>query len=503
MADRTIQAAIEHYLKTQQLSITQFAERSGLNSGTLSNILNGHRFLSVGQMDRITEAMGLPEGYFYDQYAKACIESAPNWRRYSPFLRRSAELGKTEGMVSIVRRMLENPSYGPLLFELAEHFLDEGKLEAAGILYQNVAESEKYQHSERLALCEYRLFQIVRQDLEAKDEILRAATRFEGYLERLDEADQAEALLDLADTYVHLRKWERVEQLAEELERKMQAEQVLWNKEGKALPQGPAKSMGQEDEAAFRPLLSFTLHSYRLRVVVYERRGEYEKALYYLSLCTDSSRRYAAEESMVDEGSAAVGKPASMKPFEDWVQAERLACRMLAGETEVLHAYADWILDREDAGRLEAVFRMVKAANTYGYDLDDILKRCQPIINGLALPIGQEPSCSKVDWPQKDSAKGSVLSANRFAQEWGVHFFIELAMYNLKKQRFPSAVAHLLQSLAWGVATGNHAGIIRCVALFEKYREHAGAEDITLFRELIERLYQQTENKRRTPADGA
>ncbi|ANS76164.1 hypothetical protein AWM70_17545 [Paenibacillus yonginensis] len=495
MADRTIQTAIEHYLKTHQLSITQFAERSGLNSGTVSNILKGHRFLSVGQMDRITAAMGLPEGYFYDQYGKACMETAPDWRRYSPFLRRSAELGKTEGMVLVVRSMLENPSYGPLLFELAEQFLGEGRMEAASILYQNVAESEKYQHSERLALCEYRLFQIARFSLEDKDTLLRSATRFEGFLERLDEADQVEALLDLADTYAFLRKWERVEQLAEELERKTSAESPLLHKRGKKAPEQLAQPAGFDQGDPFRPQLSYILHSYRLRAIVFEKRGEYDRALHYLSLCRDTSRVQAS----------AGGMQGSLKPFEDWVEAETLACRMLAGEPEALQAYADRNLLSEGADKPGAVFRMVQAANEHGYDLDVILERCQPIIDGIAAPLGEIPAADGgvLSGLQRHLADSPKFVSSPFAREWGVHFFGELAVYELKKQRFAPAMAHLLRSLAWGIAARNNAGIIRCAALFEQYREHAGPQDLAMFRELIEVLHEQTENKRRTPADGA
>ena len=72
---------------------------------------------------------------------------------------------------------------------------------AAAILYKGVCEAEKYQHSERLAMCQYRLFIIdLGEDLE---ENFRAATQFEIYVNRLDETNQLEALKQL----MHVLEW--------------------------------------------------------------------------------------------------------------------------------------------------------------------------------------------------------------------------------------------------------------------------------------------------------
>lgn len=83
------------------------------------------------------------------------------------------------------------------------------------MLYESVAESEKYQHSERLALCQYRLFTIALG--EDRDANLRAAVQFEGFVNRLDEVDQLDALKDLANTYSALRHWDKVMAMAKEM----------------------------------------------------------------------------------------------------------------------------------------------------------------------------------------------------------------------------------------------------------------------------------------------
>lgn len=94
-AASTILTELEDYMKREALTISKFAARSGMNSGTLSNVIQGHRPIAMQQLDRITLAMDLPEGHFYDLYVdNYIINGAPDWRRIGPLLQRCAELDK-------------------------------------------------------------------------------------------------------------------------------------------------------------------------------------------------------------------------------------------------------------------------------------------------------------------------------------------------------------------------------------------------------------------------
>ncbi len=73
----TILAEFEEYLKQNNLTLAQFAEFSGVHQRTLSNWITQHRPVSVQQLDRITLAMGLPEGYFYELYIENYIIDLP------------------------------------------------------------------------------------------------------------------------------------------------------------------------------------------------------------------------------------------------------------------------------------------------------------------------------------------------------------------------------------------------------------------------------------------
>lgn len=128
-------------------------------------------------------------------------------RRIRPFIFRCAELDRLDCIEQIVNRLLEDLSYASLLFEFAEQFYADNKRSAARILYQGVSEAEKYQHSEQLALCQYRIFQIELEEQQDLEEKLRAATQFELYVSRLDAADQLDAMKQLMHIYGLVHKW--------------------------------------------------------------------------------------------------------------------------------------------------------------------------------------------------------------------------------------------------------------------------------------------------------
>ncbi|KOS00942.1 DNA-binding protein, partial [Paenibacillus polymyxa] len=155
----------------------------------------------------------LPEGHFYDLFIENyIIDHPPNMRRIEPFLFRCADLDKLNAIRRVVGAIMDNLLYSPKLFEIAGELLAQGRHAAALLLYEGVAEAEKYQHSERLAVCQYRIFTIQVGDDQSRN--LKAATLFEPFVERLDEIEQLDALKDLANVYRSLRKWDKVEEVA-------------------------------------------------------------------------------------------------------------------------------------------------------------------------------------------------------------------------------------------------------------------------------------------------
>ncbi len=453
---KTIQAKLDAYLKIEGITINQFAGISGVNSGTLSSIINGNRPVAVKQLDRITAGMGLPEGELYELYIdEYVVRSTPDWRRLGPFLQRCAELDKLECIRQVVRTIMDNISYAQAVFEMGEEWFAQGKRQAAALLYEGVAESEKYQHSERLALCQYRLFKIaLGKDQEAN---LRAAMHFEYFVERLDEVDQLNALKDLANIYASLHRWNNVDVIAEAMGRKASIQyQNRYHKVSR-------RAVSKETD---RPLCFYILYSHLLRSAVCAEHGEYGQALQYVSRYSDFSwvQERTEEARLITE------------QFMEWAGANTYLYRLMSGETAVLADYVEFISTREGE-IIPALTKIIQAANRFGLNVDPIIERFE----------------SRVGFKEQRTRMGKRNV--QVTEDQSAVLLYELSVYYLKTQRVHRGLVYLFQNLDLSVRMNSDSGIVGCVALFEQYRHLSSVEDQERYKILIGEVQKINEKK--------
>ncbi|MXO77479.1 MULTISPECIES: helix-turn-helix domain-containing protein [Paenibacillus] len=444
----TIAAELKQYLIQKGLSMTEFGHIIDLNVGTVSSIVTGNRILSVNQLDRITAGMELPPDYFYERYIEECIlEETLNWRRISPFLYRCVELGRLDCLQCVVFLLLDNPIYPPLLFEVAENIYRDGYKEAAAFLYENVSESERQQHSERLAVCQYRLFTIrIGNDQEKSYD---AAVQFEPYIERLDEVDQLEALKELANTYRSLRKWDKLELFAKALGDKAK---IQYNLEQKRHHTNKDNSKKPKF-----PLFAYWAFSHLLRAEACEGRKDYEQALRHTYAYADLSWVNATDETALKW----------KRQYEDWAVVNTYVNKLLSGDKSVLLNYVNYISSRKEEV-LPALDNMLEAANRYHFDVDDILMQFEgEIISFL------------------EQKKVEDLYTQRFITERYTDFSRELAIYLLRKGRFSDGFTFLLSCLEKSAEANNRIQAIRCMRLFTHFKEHASAHTRAVYGNLI------------------
>ncbi|MDH6672674.1 transcriptional regulator with XRE-family HTH domain [Paenibacillus sp. LBL] len=444
----TIRSELETYLKKTGLTINQFGELSKINSGTLSTIIKGVRPIAMQQLDRIVAAMGLPEGSFYELYLEECFSYPLNWRRLKPFLYRCAELDKLMLIQKVVRYMTDNLAYVPLLFDTAEVLLNQEKRSAAAIIYESVAESEKYQHSERLALCHYRLFTIsIGHDQEKN---LRAATKFEGFVERLDEIDQLDALKDLANTYLSLRQWGKVDEMSKEMGRKATIQYHHKYNQNSRFKYNLLKKPK-------RPLFLYIIYSHLLRSAVCDEMGNYELALKYVSLYSDLSwvKEDTAEALRIKE------------EFKILALVNTCLYQLMMGQVEVLPQYVAYVESRE-AEILPALIKIIQAANKYNFNIDFVLEKFESQISSYAV---------------KQANIGTYtyqVVADRYT-----HFLSELSLYYLRSQRYDIGINCLLDCLASAIEIHSDSAILNCVRMFEKFRDFTSVEVQNKYNTLI------------------
>ncbi|MGG6313669.1 helix-turn-helix domain-containing protein [Paenibacillus macerans] len=454
----TVRQELEDYLRRTELTLQQFSEISGINPGTISSMLSGQRQISMHNLDLITEGMGLGDGSLYEVYLEDCLFGAPpDWRRMGPFLRRCAELDKLDCLERLVQAVADHLAYMPLLLETAEQFFREGKRRAAAILYNCVAECEKYQHSERLALSRYRLFTIGLGD--DQEENLRVAALFEEYVDRLEEGHQLDALKDLADVYASLHRWDRVQSLAEKLEQKAAIQYHHRVKRKR-------KEVGK---GASRPELFYLMYAYLLMANVCDAHQEYARALEYVGLYNGSDS-YGIEKWSEEERRIA-------EQFREWGRANTHLYRLMSGEVRALADYAACLAANAHE-TVPGMYRILQAANQFQLNVDHLLERFR---GQLAY---RDRMC-------RFGKYNSQIVADQY-----VRYLSELAQYDLYTQRYELGFRHLFESLELALRFNHETMLIHCVRLFEQFRHKASGECQEQYKNLLCEVQKNHEKKR-------
>ncbi|GIP13504.1 hypothetical protein J1TS5_56740 [Paenibacillus macerans] len=443
----TILGALEQFSKQHGLNISQLSRLTGLNTGTMSAILNSQRVLSVHQLDRITKVMNLPDGHFYEQYIQEYLnEVAPNWRRIKPFFYRCAELDKLDCIKQIVNLLLDNPLYASPLFEVAEELIAQGKRMAAAILYESVALSEKSQHSERLAYCQYKLF-LTRLGPD-QEQNYRAAIQFEPFAERLEEIDQLVALKDLADTYRSLRRWDKVKKICIKLKQLAEI-QYSFSHSRKKLDQGFVKLP--------RPLFFYVVFGNMLISNAYYEQGDYELALQILSEAADLEWVKETDEETLYWKNL----------FQEWTQANILLTKLMAGDIELLSEYVNYFETKENE-ILTGLWNIMIVANRYKINLDHILTKFESVLSNV-LEHEENEICNQQN-----------------TDDQLVGLLCELADYYLIKGDHKQGFKFLIDGLKKSTMINDESSMLRCMRLFERFRNVASAESKVEYHQLVE-----------------
>ncbi|MFB5678027.1 transcriptional regulator [Paenibacillus terreus] len=437
--------------------MSEFGAVAGLNPGTVSGIVMGNRSIAVHQLDCITKAMDKPEDYFYNRYVQEYMLDAPlNWRRVKPFLQRCMELNRLDCIAKVVDVLMENVTYyAPLVFELAEDFFAQERYEAAALLYKNVAFSEKHQHSERLAVCQYRLFKIRIGDDQVQN--LKAAVEFGPYAERLDELEQLDALKDLANLYRSMGHWDKVFELAQDMGRKAR---ILYD-----LRHNSARLDHDVSHKLSRPFFFYVAYSDFLMASASDEKGDYAKGLEHIRAYADLS--WVKEQ---DEDTRQW-----MASFQQWANVNTCVNRLMSGDISVLPEYIEYIEGKKEV--FAELLNVVEVANRHNLDIDPILERFEHQLK-----------------QERDRESEDIYSYQVLNEEEAKYWY-ELSKYQLHRKNYSHGFKNLIDCLQRADKINNKVLMMNCVGLFEYFRSVATSEIKTQYNVLIREVWERNGQK--------
>ncbi|RAP29085.1 hypothetical protein C2W64_04032 [Brevibacillus laterosporus] len=193
---------------------------TGIDSVTLSQIMNNKRGLTLPQLDAITEALGLPKDTFYEYFIGECFNesgklspvktadfftSCINVERYD-ITKRIIELIKDD---TDRRRLLDNT------FKMAEHIFSSDQRNYSLPLY-DIVTANSTTRNERAAISYFKRFVIAR-DIDLTVSGYQTLYQFLEYFPILPEEYKLEAYYKILTFYNAVEKWGELLKYAAEL----------------------------------------------------------------------------------------------------------------------------------------------------------------------------------------------------------------------------------------------------------------------------------------------
>lgn len=443
----SIRTEIRKCMQKRGYNLSNFAKASAITSSHLSSLLSESpsRPLSVQHLDRINVTLGNPEGCFYELYVDECFLSGkPHRSRVKPFLLRCAELDKKNCIEQVLSRMMEDLNYISLVFEVAEELHTKGNIHKSLVFYECVAEHERYQHSERLAISQYRLFRAaLGKDLERNRD---AVTRFAPFRNRLPVNYQLDGLLQLGRVYFTLRDWDRLGQHADELRVLIK---IVYHEEVQ-------KKVRKQEHVRLnteRSLVVYWGQGCLMKATACEKQGLYEESRKYIEGYADLSWF----EDLDEEGKIDV------ENYKTFAVANSYTLDMLMGHAHRLEDYTQYLFDHPHEV-LPGLVVITEAANKYGFAIEDTLAK---LSNRMLKPEQQEEN---------------------IYTGWRLNFHYQLAVYLLRNGQTENGAESIFEMLESSILCNDFSLFIQGISLFESCKDKVSDSQQNKYRNLLERI---------------
>ncbi|MEJ8547927.1 helix-turn-helix domain-containing protein [Brevibacillus borstelensis] len=443
----SLRTEIERNLSQNGYTLSKLSELTGINSGTLSMMLNGNppRPMTICQLDALANAFGHKPGWLYELYPEECLNEGKFSRpRVIPYLIRCAEIGRQDCIAMTASKLLDNPKNVSILFSVAEQLFENGKRKESIPFYQFVVDSEKDSYSNHFVMAQYRLFRAALG--KNSEENWKAVIRFEPYRKRLPENYQLDALLHLANTCFALHQWRDVEKYADEL-REMALiiyEDELRKKQNKKT---------YEPVNTERHLVVYYGQGYLLKSAALEKQGLYEQAKQYVQGYADLSWLELLDETGYSE----------VRKFQLWAKANTYTLEILMGNVGVMDEYL-YFLTKNPPEILPALITIIESANKHGFMVDHIMDRFSEEIKHFTHY--RDP-----------------LNIDR-----NFRFRYGLAIYRFHNGQYLTGITETLQAMILSIVKNSEKDFLRCVTTFEAYRKYATDEQKQEYHQILEEV---------------
>ncbi len=223
------------------------------------------------------------------------------------------------------------------------------------------------------------------------------------------------------------------------------------------------KRKSRDNEKRTRgPLFGYIAYADLLLTGVSEAQGDYQQALRYTYAYTDLDWVLEKDEETQHW----------VNLFKHWSEGNIHYYKLLSGDISVLNDYVEYIAaatNEADKELVTMLLNLMFAANRYQLDVNHILKRFETVIDSF---VSQGESSSD-------------MYTHQVVPEQSTRFKYELAKYYLNRGRYPIGFKYLLDVLSKSLVINKEAFFIRCIRLFEQFKEFADVKIYLKYENLV------------------
>jgi len=419
-------------MKSRGLNITSLSDKTSINRGSLSAVLNGRKALSVDYIDRITTALGAEEGWLYNQYIEESFRDGGKLTRIrlEPLMMRCAELGKRDCIERVFDLLSEHgDTFLPIMYDVADKLQKDNNASGEALMYEYIIKYDYDYLSDNLIYAHYRMFRLSIGRNATQD--LKSIIKFEPFLDKLPDAVQLDAILTIINLYYFHEKWKESERYSVKLtavaERFIEARKT--------------SQLSAEDRKPERPLIYYYGFGYLAQSSNLQKMGKYNKARLLVAGYADLSAFPIIEKKTKYE----------IERFKLWAIGNQRTLDLLLGNESALPDYIQFIRDNSEEEILPGLTNLSEAAVAHNYSITPVLKEFE--IKVLSV---------KLETPADKS-----------------HFYMimhNLAVYYINREMYKDGINCAIRGLSIAVKMDNNDFFRQIVTLFERNRNHATQE---------------------------
>lgn len=377
----------------------------------------------------------------------------PDWRIIKAFLIRCDELRMYECLEKIPELMGEYPEYAPKIWDVAEFFFSNGRLRAATALYEGIATFSEQLDAGRLAMCQFRLWQLaIRNNLGDP----YASLRFIPFRHRLPEAYVLDGLLLLAKNYAVRDRWEEAEKYADELYKLILT--VCQNRRKYRLKQRHTTQF---------PLITYYGEACLLKAAALEQQERYLESMEWIKKSAILSRF----EKLDEQGRMEAER------FRVLALGSRFSLEVKRGDRQIIVEYVIFMREYESEV-LRGLIALLISANTYDYSIDQLLRSFTDLDLQPVPPNGE------------DGTEQYYIDRHSYIQ-----YCYHYADYCFRRTCYDVGAEFMFRALELVAGERNYVFVLQCTILFEKHREHFTPGQTAQYERLCEKIKNHKEPK--------